>query len=353
MRQNKVSEQKNDQGLFYAHLAEGLEVPVLDITHPLFASSIDEAKLKNYLREAERKGEKRAESMKKWPSFLKTFFARHSYVMADLLSQDKKDSYLSGISTMMLKLGPGLIGGGRKMFLDRLASMGLGAITLRMRLRDIARCQADALIPRLRESRTNLCLVNIGGGTACDSLNTLILIRQDEPGLLENRDIEINVLDLDSFGAAFAERCVAALQSPGGPFNGLKISLRRIPFDWNEPAALESLLAERHGWLQLAASEGGLFEYGSDEVILRNLNALSDHSGPETPVIGSLMRDVATIDPGARAAMRVVTVKARMLGIDGLKDLLASTAWRLDRLIEGNPRYVIFALRKDRNAKRG
>jgi hypothetical protein len=348
MKKERISEKNKIEGLKYALLADKIELPVLDITHPLFVSSINESKLASLLKDVEKKGEKRADGFQKMPSFIKSYFSKHSFVMADFLAREKTDAFLSGVSTLMLKLGPGLIGEGRDRFLDRLVAGGLGAITLRMRLRDICRCQADALVPQLRASRKSLCFFNIGGGTACDSLNTLILIRKEDPWLLENRTIEINVLDMDLFGAEFAERCVAALQSPGGHFNGLSISLRRIHYDWNDPAGLESLLAERRGWIQIGVSEGGLFEYGSDETILRTLNTMFDRTEPETTIVGSVMRDHASIDPGARAALKITKIKARMLGIDGLKNILASTRWKLERTIEGNPRYVIFALRKER-----
>jgi hypothetical protein len=186
MKKERISEKNKIEGLKYALLAGKIELPVLDITHPLFVSSINEAKLASLLKDVEKKGEKRAEGFQKMPSFIKSYFSKHSFVMADLLAKEKTDAFLSGVSTLMLKLGPGLIGEGRDRFLDRLVAGGLGAITLRMRLRDICRCQADALIPPLRDNRKNLCFFNIGGGTACDSLNTLILIRKEDPWLLEN-----------------------------------------------------------------------------------------------------------------------------------------------------------------------
>ncbi|MCK7481328.1 MAG: hypothetical protein M0C28_32185 [Candidatus Moduliflexus flocculans] len=118
--------------------------------------------------------------------------------------------------------------------------------------------------------------------------------------MLENGTIEINVLDMDLFEArSLRARRVAALQTPGGHFNGLAISLRRIQYDWNDPAVLESLLAERRGWIQIGVSEGGLFEYGSDETILRALeHDVPDRTEPETTIVGSLMRDHDSIDPG-------------------------------------------------------
>jgi hypothetical protein len=139
MKNQIIHEKKKIPGLSYAVMSDRIELPVLDITHPLFLSSINESKLAGYLIEAEKGGEKRAQSLQKIPAFIKRFFINHSFIMADLLSEKTEDNFLSGISTLLLKMGPELIGGGSKRFLDRLSSMGIGGIVLRMRLRDITR----------------------------------------------------------------------------------------------------------------------------------------------------------------------------------------------------------------------
>ena len=73
------------------------------------------------LKEIENNGEKRAEKFQKMPAFIKNFLAKRSFVMAEFLIKDKDKTFLSGMSTLMLKLGPGLIGKGTKRFWDRLA----------------------------------------------------------------------------------------------------------------------------------------------------------------------------------------------------------------------------------------
>ena len=68
---NNIFEKKKIPGVFYALTENGMELPVLDITHPLFIESINEEKLKVMLKEIEKKGDERAESFNKMPSFLK------------------------------------------------------------------------------------------------------------------------------------------------------------------------------------------------------------------------------------------------------------------------------------------
>lgn len=118
---------------------------MLDITHPLFISSIDEAKLARMLADIEKKGQERAKSFQKIPTFIRRFLIKRSLIMAELLSAAPDTRSLSGWGTLLMKMGPGLIGRGRKRFLDRLASRSAGAVMIRMRLRDICRFQAETL----------------------------------------------------------------------------------------------------------------------------------------------------------------------------------------------------------------
>ncbi len=336
------------EGLSYAYTLNAIELPVLDITHPLFQASIDEVKLKETLKKVEKSADKTAEKFNNMPVFLKKFLADRSFIISELIHDKGDDSFLTGISTLMLKLGPGLIGKGRKRFLDRLSSKGIGGIVLRMRVRDICKCQAMTMIPLLAKfPGKDICLINIAGGAACDSINTLFLIQQKHPELLKNRQIEINVLDIDTYGPAFAERCIKALKTPGGRFSELNVSFRHIIYDWNNTEKLEKLLAERNEWLQICSSEGGLFEYCSDEVIIRNLDTIYNNSTEDIMIAGSLLHDIKTIDAGIIAALKISTsIKPRFLGLEGLKNIIEKNRWKIDSLIEGNPRYLIFALKK-------
>jgi hypothetical protein len=335
-------------GLSYAFTLNGVELPVLDTTHSLFLSSIDEVRLKEMLGKSEKSADKTAEKFVNMPSYLKKFLAKRSFVMSELLQQNDENAFLTGLSTLMLKLGPNLIGKGRKRFLDRLSSKGIGGIVLRMRVRDISKCLANSMTPLLERSpEKNICFINIAGGAASDSINALFLIQQENPALLKNRAIEINVLDIDTYGPAFADRCIAALKAPGNRFNDLNISFRHVHYDWNSTGKLEELLSERKEWLQICSSEGGLFEYCSDEVITQNLNTIYDNSTDDIIIAGSLLHDIKIVDPGIVAALKISTsIKPRFLGIEGLKSIISKNKWKLDSLTEGNPRYLIFALKK-------
>ncbi len=335
-------------GLSYTSTMNGVELPVLDITHPDFISSIDENKLKKMLPYVTKNAEKNAEKFNKIPAFIKNYFAKHSFAMAELLQNENESSFASGISTLMMKLGPNLIGKGRRRFWDRQVTKGFGALLIRMRVRDISICQAKELIPLLKKSQgKNVCFINIAGGASSDNINALILIQKENPELLRNRKIEINVLDIDTYGPAFAEQCIIALKSPGSKFNGLDIALRYIHYDWSNTKKLLELLSERRDWLQICTSEGGLFEYCNDEIIIQNINILFEYSAKDIVIVGTLLHDIETVDEGIKAALKISTnIKPRFLGINGLKSIIEKNKWELNTVIEGNPRYLVFSLKK-------
>jgi hypothetical protein len=256
--------------------------------------------------------------------------------MAELLEVEKQNEFASGITTIMMKLGPRLIGKGRKRFLDRQVNKGFGALLIRMRARDISKCQAKALIQLLVKSPVkDLCFINIAGGAASDIINVLFLIQEKDPALLKDRKIEINVLDIDTFGPSFADSSITALKSPGGKFSKLNISFRHIHYDWNRTEKLAELLTERKEWLQICSSEGGLFEYCSDEVIKQNLNTLYTHSDDDIVIVGTLLHDIETIDAGMLAALKISTnIKPRLFGINGLKNIIENSNWKIESIIE-------------------
>jgi hypothetical protein len=107
------------------------------------------------------------------------------------------------------------------------------------------------------------------------------------------------------------------------------------------------LLSERNEWLQICSSEGGLFEYCSDEVIIHNLDTIYNNSNGDIVFVGSLLHDAETIDAGILAALKISTgIKPRFLGLKGLKGITGSDKWGIDNIIEGNPRYLVFSLKR-------
>ena len=72
--------------------------------------------------------------------------------------------------------------------IDRRIAAALPVMAVRLRLADMATLLAEALAPTLEaRPRHPLRLVNIAGGPAMDSLNALIVLRRDRPGVLDGR----------------------------------------------------------------------------------------------------------------------------------------------------------------------
>lgn len=323
-----------NQRILYATFEDEIQLPILDITHPLFNASIDEQAYHLNCRKSARS----IESLKKMPGFIQNIFIKMSNV---------DHSYLSGMRTLLYKLGPGLSQGIKLGFRDKWAVKQTSFMGLRIRLRDTCRRQSKILLPQLKQyPERNLCFFNIAGGAAADSINTLILIKESDPELLKGRKIEINILDIDIYGPNFAERCIDVLKQLGEHFHGLDITLNTIHYDWSQPEALIKLSLERCGWIQLCSSEGGLFEYGSDSDIIDNLNHFFINSPPDARATGSIIFDRAHVNPGYLGFTEFIGVQIRYLGLEGLQRILTQTSWVLEESHEIDTIYTLFTLKK-------
>lgn len=318
----------------YATFKNDIQIPILDITHPLFNASIDEQEYHlNCLKSA-----RSIESLKKMPGFIRNIFVKMSNV---------DNSHLSGIRTLLYKLGPDLSRGVKLGFRDKWAVKQTSFMGLRIRLRELCQCQSKILLPQLKQfPERNLCFFNIAGGAATDSINTLILIQESDPELLNGRKIEINILDIDTYGPNFAKRCIDVLKQPGERFHGLDISLNTVYYDWGQPEALLKMSSKRSDWIQICSSEGGLFEYGSDSDIIENLNYYYANSPTDARVTGSLIFDRAHVNSGYLGFTELIGVQIQYLGLEGLKRILSQTSWVLEKSHDIETIYTVFSLKK-------
>src|SRR5262249_49167233 len=115
--------------------------------------------------------------------------------------------------------------------------------------------------------------------------------RRDRADLMR-RPVVIHVLDSGTDGPFFGANAFAAMKADGRPLHGLDAAWQRHDYDWNAPAALARLVRDLTGagGLVAASSEGALFEYGSDEAIVRNLVALRADGTGVRLVAGSVTR---------------------------------------------------------------
>ena len=199
---------------------------------------------------------------------------------------------------------------------------------LRLRMQQVAQLVAEGIAGDLASAKAGapLALINIGGGPALDSINALILLRRDRPELLA-RPIAIEVLDASPDGAFFGANALAALQAGPGPLAGLDIAMRHHDYDWDQPAALASLVEKNvaAGAIIAASSEGALFEYGNDQAIVANLRTLRANGAGARLVAGS----VTSADDTRRRLIATTRFKLYPRGVAGFAPLAAQAGFRI------------------------
>jgi hypothetical protein len=325
----RMIERNKKPGVCYALSGEGIELPVIDVTHPAFALEPSEAELValrgRYLRQARLRARLPAFVHRGIMRFLRerSALVRAGLVRDQATAAGSTGSFMSGTATYLMKVGPDNLGAAYARPLDRKLAATLPPLGTRLRLRDMARMIAGSL-GRTRWGRPRLDLVNIGGGPAMDSLNALILARKQDRALLD-RPITVHVFDRDQTGPAFGERALAALKQDG-PLTGLDVSLRFVRHDWADVEGLRRELAPLRETAVVASSEGALFDYGSDEAIVENLRALRELTPSDFTVVG----DVVSDDEVTRTIMKETGLSLRPLGREGIATLAGRAGWRVD-----------------------
>jgi hypothetical protein len=287
----KIPEKNKRSGLCYAVTDDGFELPVIDITHPAFTLHLSEMEIDELLN----KHLKDVKDQARTPEFLRNIIMgimqRRSFLMRSIAGS--AGTYLSGMNTYIMKLGPDNLNKSYATNIDRMLAASLPVLSMRLRFQDVVRMMANALAQELNTNGpTALHLLNIGGGPAMDSLNTLIVIHKDHPGLLVNRNIFIHILDRDDAGPNFGARALSSLMADNGPLNGLDIHFDHVRYNWSDSTVLLELVKAFDGQdtLVAASSEGGLFEYGSDDEIVANLRTLHEVSSAGALVVGTVTR---------------------------------------------------------------
>jgi hypothetical protein len=309
--------------LAYAATRDGRVLPVIDVTDPRFAVPDDPDSMRRLLDASsaeELRNRRIPEFIMRW--MLKSA-AKRSLLVRSIFSSDA--TFLDGLSTYVMKLGADNLPPPYTDPIDRQAAGSPNLTLLRLRTQQTARLIADAVVTELAANlNAPLHLINIAGGPAIDSLNTLILLSHARRDLLQ-RPIVIHVLDFDDAGPFFGANAVAAMTADGRPLHGLDIAFEHRLYDWNNAVLLVQLTRElaASGAIVVAASEGGLFEYGDDDAIVENLQAL--RAAGVNLVAGS----VTSADESHRRRITATRFKLVPRGLDGFAPLAASGGFRI------------------------
>jgi hypothetical protein len=261
--------------IVFATTADGLRLPVIDVTHPAFAVPDDPASRvarRDAILDWDRRNRLTPEIVTR---LLMWLGARRSPLLWNILASDRE--YLDSITTYILKLGADHLPPGFDGPVDRKVAAAPHMALVRLRMQQIAQLLAEALLAPLGDAPdAPLHLVNIAGGASLDSINALIILARAQATLL-HRPVTIHVFDAQQDGPTFGGRALLALTAPGGPLHGHDVQFEHHVYDWNDTAPLARLLAglAARGATIGASSEGGLFEYGTDEAVVANLTALA------------------------------------------------------------------------------
>lgn len=335
----QIPEPHKQPGVYYAVTPDGVEVAVVDLSNPTFVENKSREELARIAEDTIR-GWKRS---RLFPRFVGRLMARHSLLMRGTYEAD--GGFVSGMASYYLKLKPELLGTGYASNLDRRITSLIGPTCMRLRMQTIAHYLTDELTPILEAKPTRpLWLINIGGGPSLDSLNTLALLNKTRPDLLRSRKSTISVLDPDSDGPLFGQRCLTALSTSGGPLDGVDTELSWDPYSWSDIEGLRGLIDR---WklsddVVAVSSEGALFEYGSDDDIKGVISTLRDTMPADCLVTGTYFYD-NEICRTMKKLGRILIQPRRETEFTALVD---ASGWKIDRAELDNPTYGVVLLRK-------
>jgi hypothetical protein len=138
-------------------------------------------------------------------------------------------------------------------------------------------------------------------------------------------------------------RSLAALLAEGAPLHGITITLDHTSYNWSDTSILRQAVRDMDkDALTAGSTEGGLFEYESDEDIAANLKTLHAETPDEFFMVGSIFRDERiTVLMKRMAAMPFL-----LRELEPFRDMVCQAGWNVDFTVENNPVYRIMRLRK-------
>jgi len=326
-----IPEKERIPGVRYAMTQQGVELPVIDVTHPSFAVDDSEAVIRDLREHASAETLQWSRNPRWLQRLLMFLVVRKSVLMRGMRSSE--GTFLSGMNTYLLKLPPAHLASSFATPTDRRIASKAPLMDVRLRLQIMADLLAEKLCCDLEKAAAGapVFLLNIAGGPAMDSLNALILARQASVASLSSHPIQIDVLDSHDEAPRFGRNALDSLKALTGPLAGLNASFAHQHYDWNKPESLREIFnrlpAEA---ISLGSSEGGLFHYATDDVIRSNLEALRGCTGNKFSFSGSLTPDT----PINRASLAFSGAAVRFFHPDVFESLVRETGWRIDRQVE-------------------
>lgn len=330
-------------GLVYMVNDAGEEIPVIDLTHPAFQRPMETGRVVT--------GWLLPRLFRLLPRQIRAEIGAHAPITQGLLNGG--DTVLSGERTYYVRLGPEFLPSSYPT-IDKVVA---GAVVARNTLSrldsvsDLETAQLRAMLHR-HPDRSTVHFVNIGGGTAMDSVNSLLKLQQQSPAdfaALRNKEIVISVAALDDSGVSLGRQAIAALQRAGRLPSDMRIRMEYVPYDWTRPSTLLPVLARVSEENALCSVEGSFFEYGSRQVIQDNLRVIADNTPSDVPVIGTSYRDPQTIHTVVPSLMTVVPrIGWQLHGMNNISSFARDSGWNVATTRNENPVFDTFVLNRPR-----
>src|SRR6266852_3362088 len=138
-----LAETNKRPGVHYALTSDGVELPVVDVSHPAFALTVTDPEQRALVQDFLREGLPLGLLPKPLPNLLLRFFLRGS-VLADGIRRSQ-GTFMAGMHTYLLKLGAEMLGISYTKPVDRRIAAALPALGVRLRLQDVAQLMTDTL----------------------------------------------------------------------------------------------------------------------------------------------------------------------------------------------------------------
>jgi len=326
-----IPEKERIEGVSYALTQQGIELPVIDVTHPSFSIAQSATAIEALRARASVETLQWNRNPRWLQRLLMAIVMRKSVLMRGLRSSE--GTFLSGMNTYLIKLPPAHLASSFTTPTDLRIAAKVQLMDIRLRLQIMADLLAEKLCQDLDQAPATvpIFLLNIAGGPAMDSLNALLLTQRKSSAVLATHPIQIAVLDAQDEGPHFGLNALKSLQTANGPLSDLNVVFAHKHYDWNKPASLRDVFKNlRTDAISLGSSEGGLFHYATDDVIRANLEALRDCTGSRFSFSGSLTPDT----PANRASLSFSGAAMRFFHPNVFESLVHDTGWRIDRQIE-------------------
>jgi hypothetical protein len=84
--------------------------------------------------------------------------------------------------------------------------------------------------------------------------------------------------------------------------------------------------------------------------IIHNLKAMSNDTSDDVIIAGNVVLDTEKVNPAFPAMLKGSRNMIRFIGTKGFRKILEKTSWKLDRIVEENPTYAVFTLKKNKTA---